>query len=231
VRITPLAERALVRLIPATYHKPPVLRGLTDTDTEAAILADLEGLTSDRLRAERGKLAALDRRELAWARRANDLAVYGVTHINAAFAYTRTGGNRFNSAERGAWYCAWDSLTALAEVGYHRSRELGFSGRFTDRARYAELLADFIGEVPDLTDTPDHPALHADPAIGYPPGQALADALRRDGYSGLIYPSVRRAAGKCLVVFEPNAIRNVRPAASWELVWNGTPEFSIHAVQ
>ncbi len=70
LKITPVSDRALVSLIPETRHKPPVLRGLVDTDDEARILADLEGETSARLIAEREGSAALDRRELAFQRRA-----------------------------------------------------------------------------------------------------------------------------------------------------------------
>ena len=102
-----MGDRALVRLIPATYHKPPVLRGLVDTDAEMDVLAEIEGMTSARLQAERGRSLHIDRRELAWARRRADLAVYGQGHVNAAFTYTRAGGNRFNDERRGAWYCSW----------------------------------------------------------------------------------------------------------------------------
>jgi len=31
---TEISDRGLVRLLPATYHKPPALRGLVDTDDE-----------------------------------------------------------------------------------------------------------------------------------------------------------------------------------------------------
>jgi hypothetical protein len=78
VRITAVSDRALVRLIPATYHKPPALRGLVDSDDEMAVLAEIEGLTSARLKAEQGRNARLDIRDLAWARRKNDLR-YGAT--------------------------------------------------------------------------------------------------------------------------------------------------------
>jgi hypothetical protein len=120
VRITSVNDRALVRLIAQTRRKPPVLRGLVDSDAEAAILAELEGETSARLVAEREGSGALDRRELAFARRTHDLVLYGESYINAAFAYTRAGGNRFNDEARGAWYCAWDALTSAADVGFHR---------------------------------------------------------------------------------------------------------------
>jgi hypothetical protein len=226
VKIAPINDRALVRLIPETRHKPPVLRGLVDTDEEAAVLAEIEGETSARLIAEREGSPALDRRELAFARRARDLQLYGQTHINAAFAYTRATGNRFNAGDRGAWYCAWHVLTSAAEVGFHRTRELGYIGRFEDEARYVELLADFIGDFPDLHGIA-HTALNPDPDIGYPAGQALAANLRGKGHRGLIYPSVRHPEGRCFVAFDPGIIQNVRPGASWTLVWRGTPDFAV----
>jgi hypothetical protein len=230
VKVTPVHDRALVRLIPDTRHKPPVLRALVDTDAEAALLADIEGATSARLIAERDGTPALDRRELAFARRARDLALYGQSHINAAFAYTRPTGNRFNAGDRGAWYSAWHVLTCVAEVGFHRTRELGYIGIFRDTARYVELLADFIGSFPDLTGDPDHPALHPDPVIGYPAGQALAADLRRDGYRGLIYPSVRNPGARCFVAFDPGIVQDVRPGAAWTLVWDGSPAFTVVGV-
>ena len=57
---TELSDRALVRLLPATYHKPPALRGLVDTEEELAIVAMIEGMTSARLLAERGRNPHLD---------------------------------------------------------------------------------------------------------------------------------------------------------------------------
>lgn len=231
MKITAINDRALVRLVPATYHKPPVLRGLVDTDDEAAILAELEGQTSARLIAEREGSPALDRRELAFARRARDLAVYGQTHINAAFTYTRPTGNRFNSGDRGAWYCSYDVLTSAEEMGYHRTRELRYMGIFEDEARYVELLADFIGDFPDLDGVVGLEALDPDPTVGYPAGQALAENLRREGHRGLLYPSVRRPGGRCFVAFDPGIIQNVRPGASWRLVWKGSPDYSVEAIE
>jgi RES domain-containing protein len=161
-------------------------------------------------------------------RRAHDLRLYGQSHINAAFAYTRPTGNRFNAGDRGAWYCAWHVLTSAAEVGFHRTRELAYIGRFEDEARYVELLADFIGDFPDLRGQA-HPALDPDPGVGYPAGQTLAAELRGEGHRGLIYPSVRHPGGRCFVAFDPGIIQNVRPGASWTLAWRGTPDFSVKA--
>ena len=111
-----ISDRGLVRLLPSTDHKPPSLRGLFDTDEEMEILAEIKGLTSGRLLAERGRNPHLDPRELALQRHSRDLRIYGNSHVNAAFAYTRAGGNRFNTEERGAWYCASDVMASVSEV-------------------------------------------------------------------------------------------------------------------
>ena len=113
-------------------------------------------------------------------------------------------------------------------MGYHRTRELGFIGRYQDEARYVELLSDFIGDFPDLH-RELHPSLDRDPAVGYRAGQSLAADLRRKGHRGLIYPSVRREGGRCFVAFDPGIIQNVRPGATWKFIWNGAPEFTMSA--
>jgi hypothetical protein len=124
MRQTEISDRGLVRLLSATYHKPPAIQGLVDTDDELKILAEIESLTSGRLQAEQGRNPHLDPRELAWQRRNRDLRMYGDSHVNAAFTYTRAGGNRFNSDDRGAWYCSWDVMVSVSEVAWHRTREL-----------------------------------------------------------------------------------------------------------
>ena len=165
-------------------------------------------MSSGRFLAERGRNPNLDKRELAWQCRSRNLRPCGQSHVNAALTYTRACGNLFNSDERGARYCVWDVLMAISEFG--------FTGSYEDSARYVELLADFIGTFDDTTDERDHPALVADPAIGYPEGQVLPQQRLRSGSRGLIYPSVRaQAEGRnYLVCFEPRAIQNVRMSAS-----------------
>ena len=189
--LTAMAERATVRLVPTAYYKPPVLRPLVDHASEVELLARLEGLTSQRLLAAAEGLPDLDRRELAFRAREDQLRHWGHTFVNAAFAYTRAGGNRFNDHCRGA------------------------------------LLADFIGDFPDLrTIDPRPDCLHPDPAIGYPAGQRLAVTIRAAGHDGLLYPSVRRPGGTCLVAFAPQTVQSVRPGAKWRLTWNGDPAFT-----
>ena len=218
---TAIAEQATVRLIPTAYYNPPVLGPLIDDDDELAILAMIEGLTNRRLKAEQVGLPELDARELVFK-------AWGQSHINAAFAYTRPEGNRFNTAGRGAWYCAFDELTAIAEVAYHRTRELARIDMFEDEAIYQSLLAGFLGDFHDLRGTTAHrECLGPDPETSYGAGQNLAAKLRAAGSRGIVYPSVRYAGGTCLVAFHPHLVQNVRPGARWRLSWHGSADYVV----
>jgi hypothetical protein len=217
---TRLSRANTVRLISSARLRPPALAPLADSEADLALLARLEGATSGRLTAEREGLLDLDRREL----------VFGAPNhsfINAAFAYARPGGNRFNDERRGAWYCGFEVATALAEVSWHLTRALADAGdAFDNVTDYAELVADFIGEFHDLRGASPRPrCLHPDPAIGYPAGQALAHKVRRDWQlPGIVYPSVRHPGGTCLAALRPSAVQNVRQGGMWRLTWSGSPE-------
>ena len=187
-------------------------------------LASLESATNGRLRAEQSGLPDLAPQELVFGRP-------GQTFINAAFTHTRQGGNRFNDENRGAWYCAFEVETSVAEVSYHLTRELANIGRFENITDYAELLADFIGSFHDSrgqNPRPDY--LNPDPAIGYPAGQALARELRSQGGNGIVYSSARRGGGTCLVALRPDLVQNFRQGEIWRLEWQGTPQPSVSRV-
>ena len=215
--LTDIAQRDTVRLIATGRLKEPALLPLAATQGALDDLASLEGVTNRRQRAQAAGLPELAPQELVYGRA-------GALFINAAFTHTRPGGNRFNDAQRGAWYCGFAAETALAEVGYHLIRELEAIGRFENSTDYAELLADFIGPFHDLRGADrNEPCLHPDPAIGYPAGQDLARELRAGGSNGIIYPSVRHVNGICLAAFRPDLVQNLREGGIWRLEWQGTP--------
>jgi RES domain-containing protein len=219
LRAALLTQRGTVRLIPTGRLKDPVLLPLAADERALEDLATLESATNGRLRAEEVGLPDLDPRELVFGRA-------GQTFVNAAFAHTRPGGNRFNGDGRGAWYAAFEARTALREVAYHLARELEAIGRFENVTDYAELFADFFGAFHDLRGADAaRTYLHPDPAIGYPAGQKLARRLRaEEGSNGIVYPSVRRKGGTCLVAFRPDLVQNLREGGIWRLAWQGTPE-------
>lgn len=222
-----LVQKDTVRLISTGRLKESVLLPLTANHGAFEELASLESVTNGRLQAQDAGMAELDPRELVFGRP-------GFTFINAAFTHTRPGGNRFNDERRGAWYCAFEVETALAEVGYHLTRELEAINRFETSVDYAELFADFLGRFFDMRDVGDaaEAALGADPHTAYPAGQGLANRLRKDaGFDGIVYPSARRPDGTCLVAFRPDLVQNLRQGGIWRLEWQGQAQPIITQVR
>jgi RES domain-containing protein len=222
--LTRLALERTVRLVATARLRDPVLLALVDAD-DLDTLAEIEGATSARLRAQTLGSAHIKPKEF----------VAGPAHanfINAAFAYWRPREpNRFNGSGRGAWYAALAVETCIAEVGYHLARELERVNDFNATVDYAELFASFAGDFLDLRQARSAPScLHPDPAIGYPPGNALADIVRGRGHNGIVYPSVRHAGGTCLVALWPQAVQSVVQGGVIRLAWRGIREPEVERI-
>lgn len=212
-----IAQDRTIRLVATARLRDPVLRKLV-AEADLAALAEIEGATSARLRAQAAGAERLDRREL----------VYGVAHahfINAAFAYFMPRSrNRFNGPGRGAWYAALALDTCVAEVAFHMERELANIADFNATVDYAELYAGFIGDFVDLRDAAPRPEfLDPDPGKSYAAGNAFADAVRTGGHYGIVYPSARHIGGTCLVALVPHAVQAVRQGGVIRLHWTGRP--------
>ena len=150
--------------------------------------------------------------------------------INAAFAYAKPREpNRFN-ASRGAWYAALAVETSMREVAWHMADFLGKSGQYEGRRRLRRTVRQHGRRVRRLEGAGAHPCLDPDPAIGYPPGNAIADAAFAEGLNGVIYPSVRHAGGTCLAALRPHAVQSVAPGAVYRFEWAGRPEPKITPV-
>ena len=213
-----------VRLVTTARLRDSVLRALVDAD-ELDTLAEIEGATSNRLMAQTRGVGELQSYEL----------VYGVPHaifINASFAYAKPREpNRYSSADRGAWYAALEVETALAEVRHHLTEMLAATGVYEAIVEYAELHASFAGEFLDLREHRDHPSLNPNKAIGYPAGNALADAARSKGLNGIIYPSVRNPGGTCIAALFPHAVQSVAQGDIYRMTWTGSPDPEIEKAQ
>jgi RES domain-containing protein len=217
---TELSQSFTLRLIPSAFYDPPILRPLVDTDAEKEVLQIFEGTTSKRLS----------------QRKINpDFRDWGSSCVEAAFAYKKEGGNRFNDFNHGAWYAAFDERTAIEEVAFHKTRELGFikdpSKRYRDEKTYSGLQASFIGRFHDVRGEDPRPDyLDPDTDVGYPAGQALANELLGVGSRGLVYPSVRYPGGTCLVAFQEIVVQDVRPGSIWKLTWTGTQKWKAEGL-
>src|SRR5271157_2122957 len=211
-----------VRLVSSARLRAPVLEALVPAEDLAA-LAEIEGATSHRLIAEARGTEGLGRDEF----------VHGVPYasfINAAFAYAKPREpNRFN-ASRGAWYAALAVETSMREIAWHMTDFLGKSGAYRGVVDYAEMFASMAGEFLDMRAAGAHPGLDPDPAIGYPAGNAIADAAFAEGLNGIIYPSVRHRGGTCLAALRPHAVQSVAPGAVYRFEWSGHPDPKITPV-
>ena len=214
--VTRAALPRTVRLVTTARLRKSVLLDLVEPE-ELEALVEIEGATSNRLLAQARGAGEVQPYEL----------VYGVPHatfINASFAYAKPREpNRFNGTDRGAWYAALDVETSIAEVRFHLTEVLAATGVFEATVEYAELFASFAGEFLDLRPHPRHLSLHPDKAIGYPVGNALADAARVRGLNGIIYPSVRRSGGTCVAALHPHAVQSVAQGDVYRMVWSGSP--------
>jgi hypothetical protein len=219
--ITDIADPATVRLISTAYIVEPALAPLCDTEDELSILERLEGMSSARLAPARMP-SGVDPAELL-----TPAAGFGYSYINAAFCYVKPEGNRFNDGTRGAWYAGIGdgaTLTAQAEVVFHLTRELDHVGIYDNVTAYRELLSGIIGPFHDLGGMKDEPALSPDIATAYPAGQRLARKILAEGGNGIVYPSARRAGGRCLAAFRPHLIQNVRHGDTITFQWKGARE-------
>ena len=198
-----------------------VLAPLADSDAMLADLFELDNATNARLVAEHGGAAGIGIDELVFR-------VPNYRIVNAAFTYARPDGSRFNDSERGAWYCAFDVATALAEVTFHKTVEYAEIGRYRDSVSYQCMLADFTAQFHDLRGAQQFQDC-LDPA-SYIASQRLAGRLLEHGATGLIFPSVRRAGGTNLVCFRPALVGNVRKGAAYRLTWEGTPTPRVDAI-
>jgi RES domain-containing protein len=196
------------RLIPAKYSKGgTVLSRLTDDQRMLDELLVLDSATNDRLLGEEGLLPGIGVHEL----------VYGIDYahiVNAAFTHAAPDGGRFNSNDRGAWYAGLERETSLAEVAFHKQRQLEEVAWPEDEiAVFDDYLADFTMPAHNLTSGRPrfHKYLRPEPIPDcYVEPQALASQLMARQSNGILYPSTRRPAGRCLVCFRPALVYNVR---------------------
>lgn len=206
------------RLVPIG-HSNPVESSLAPG--VQSVLNRLASVTDMLTTSEEGKNANINR-ELV-----SGVPEYSI--INAAFVFTGKDGNRFNDARRGAWYAGIELKTSQAEVSFHKLRLLAdadYDG--SARFQYRDFHADFAGAFHHLSTREQARCLRKDPVPEcYGPVQDLANHLLYAGSNGIVYPSVRKTGGTCIVCFRPALVYNVRRSARYELsISSGTARWT-----
>jgi RES domain-containing protein len=207
------------RLIASRWPTIGVFDPVTSADDlEAALL--LESLTDDRVNETLMRLGQPDRSE--WL-----TGQPGATLVMAAFCHPAPGGGRFNGEALGAWYCATEIKTAIAETVYHHTKRLAHSaGGFRHVIQMRELVSEVDAEVSDIRGVREsHPELY-DPE-SYAASQPFGEARRRAGANGIAYASVRRPSGTNLVVYRPSLLPPVIEGDHFDYRWTGGPRPAV----
>ncbi|HEY9218844.1 MAG TPA: RES family NAD+ phosphorylase [Phenylobacterium sp.] len=207
------------RLILSRYPTVGVFDDIAETEAELRLAFALEDLT---LRAPTNALAALPEGSVVTGPTASI--------VMAAFLHVAETGGRFHGPELGAWYAALDLRTAMEETIHHNHQRLAASaGGFPARLQLRELVVTLDADLLDVT--AGAPPELFDPD-DYAPAQAFARARRwpyaDPGEDGFLYESVRRPAGRCIVLFRPAAVpRPVRQADHFEYVWDAKGDLTV----
>jgi len=203
------------RMIPARYSESgTVLSRLTEDEAALHDLTELDAATNTRLLGEEGLLPGIGVHEL----------VYGVPYahiVNAAFTHAAPFGGRFNDSSRGAWYAGLERETSASEVAFHKLLQLEeIDWRREEASTYDDYLADFSAAFHDMTAAKPQYRKYLKPfpiPECYREPQHLATDLLGQRSNGILYPSVRRKGGNCLVCFRPALVYHVRQTARFEL--------------
>ena len=201
-KVTGIRQDDTHRLIPSRFSDAQALARLGGSDQDLQELIELDSATDDRLAAEVNLLPGISVQEL----------VFGVPYahvVNAAFAHAHPAGSRFNGPDRGAWYAAFELETAHAEIAFHKAQELlEISWREPEAFIFCDYLADFRADFHDIRR--DRNCWECLDRKSYAKSQELAGELLAAGSVGIVYPSVRRSSGTCVVCFRPALVTNVR---------------------
>lgn len=164
---------------------------------EALIAAEM--LTNPRVRDELGEIALVAPEERVTGT--------GATYVMASFTHLNPKGSRFSDGSFGVYYAAIDFPTARAETIYHFERFAQDSDdgiRDTDMRVVVGTVDERFHDIASLAEPRRMAILAPD---NYAPGQVLGRHLREAGSNGVVYPSVRHAAGICLGAFRPRAVQ------------------------
>jgi hypothetical protein len=214
IPVTDLRVNDTHRLIPSKFSDSgTVLSRLTGDESTLEALIELDGATNDRLLGEEGLLPGIGVHEL----------VYGVGYahiVNAAFTHASAGGGRFNNSQRGAWYAGIERETSIAEVAFHKLRQLEeVDWPQEEVSTYDDYLADFASEMHDLRGRKAEYQQFLKPGPipdCYFESQQLAANLLAHRSNGVLYPSVRRKGRSCIACFRPALVYHVRQDARLE---------------
>ncbi len=196
------------RIVPSRFPTA-LLFDAAHNEDELLMLAELEGLTNDRLRQELGQIALVPPGE--------GLYGPGATPVMAAFCHPAP--SRFTDGRQGAYYAGLSEQTAILETVYHRERFMRAAQLPAERLEMRCYVSRLTQNMTLLPSAQRDRLLHPD---DYGAAQRFGAELRRRGAWGIFYNSVRDSPeGRCVAVLRPRALQPVRQSSHFRYWWNG----------
>ncbi len=185
-------------------------------------LYELESLTNPRIRTQVGELNLVPV--------ADRVSGPNATIVMAPFTHLSPQGTRFTDGHFGAYYAAESLDTSIAETRFHRENFLRATSQPPIELEMRCYLADVACELHDLRGRRiELPDIY-DPS-SYVASQKLGRRLRDAGSNGIAFDSVRRPGGRCLAVFRPRLVQNVRQNVHLRYAWDGNAISEVYEIR
>lgn len=211
IPLKPVSWRPSYRIIPSRYPPIDLFEKVADpADLEAVY--QIEAMTNDRLRDQVGALQLVPP--------GDRVSGPGTSPIMAAFTHIAPDGARFSTSVFGAYYCALNLDTAIAETRYHRENFLRATDEPAQEIDMRVYAADIDARLRDIRDMQGTLADIYDPD-DYSASQTFAREEREKGTDGIVYSSVRHESGECAALFRPRLISNCRQERHLAYRWDG----------
>lgn len=205
--------KSAVRIIRSAFPPIDLFEDIADP-ADWPLLISAEQKTNPRLMATIGNLDLIpaDRR----------VGGAGASFLMAPFTHVSPDRpSRFSDGSRGVLYLADAFETALFETIHHHAR-------FMARTREAPGWTSQFREIVMSVEADLHDVRGGDPRFAavldrdsYAASQALAAQLRAAGSDGIVYPSVRHAAGECVALFYPDCASGPVQGRHLDYHWDG----------
>ncbi len=209
------------RAIPTRYPSENLLDRVADPKDIPAV-EKIDGLTSTRLRLERGEFDFLPPGERVHGP--------GSQYIMASFSYSLFNKSRFSDGSYGVYYGANSLTAAVEETKYHREEFMRATTEGPMMLPMRVVVVTLSGNLHDLRGMKKkHPTLYS--PTSYVQSQAFGRNLWEHGSNGIVYNSVRHSKGECAAVFKPSLLSHCREERQLIYEWNGQKIIKIYELQ
>jgi len=177
------------------------------------ILFEIEGLTNDRLRHQRGEISYFDESKI--------LTQENRSYVLAPFIHLNPDGSRFSDGTWGVYYAAKNLNSAIAETKYHREIFMAATQEKAMNLEMRVIHAQIKGVFDDIRKMGTVPKNIFDPK-SYSASQKFSQSLQKKKSNGVLYLSVRDPEqGDCIAVFKPELLSLCRIEKHLLYRWDG----------